>query len=343
MPARARSRRPLVLPLLLGWLAAASAACVSVPPPAPYSPPERSAPDWHDAPLTWEKLQRIEIWLDGQGARDWPDEVPLAELELAEGRALFAANAPDERTRRLRADAAGAGFRRVLANPRSSTFERRRARQGLADLEVVETPAAAPARLAVQSRASWNAAAAVPGRLTRHRGGWTRITVHHSAQTTAAQLGRGTRGDVADALRRVQRYHIGNNGWGDIAYHYLIDPDGRVFTGRSLEFQGAHASGKNNVANIGICLFGHFDEERPSEAALASLEALVDRLRDEHSIGRSRVYGHLELKATECPGRWLMPWIERYRSGARPVAASAEWPGSRTAPRRLSGEPGRIR
>ncbi len=101
--------------------------------------------------------------------------------------------------------------------------------------------------------------------------------------------------------------------YGDIGYHFVIDPYGRLFEGRDLRYQGAHANGDNNVGNIGICLIGNFEKEKPTQAALDALEREIGALRQKYDIPRSRVYGHRELRATECPGDALMRWVERYR------------------------------
>ena len=75
-------------------------------------------------------------------------------------------------------------------------------------------------------------------------------------------------------------------------------------------------SSKNNVANIGICLLGDFDHERPDPRALESLERLTDALCERHHIAHNRVYGHQKFAPTECPGDALMAWIARYSAGA---------------------------
>ena len=95
-----------------------------------------------------------------------------------------------------------------------------------------------------------------------------------------------------------------------------IDPTGKVWQGRSLDWQGAHAYGANNVGNIGICLLGNFVQERPDPRALHSLEELIDALCARHGISRSRIYGHRQLHPTQCPGDPLMAWVSRYASGA---------------------------
>ena len=114
-------------------------------------------------------------------------------------------------------------------------------------------------------------------------------------------------------IRKIQRAHIDASGYGDIGYHFLIGPSGRVFEGRSLEWQGAHAYKDNNVGNVGICLLGNFEETRPTPEQLRALEGLVADLSARYDIPRNRVYGHREFRTTLCPGRNLMVWVSTYR------------------------------
>jgi N-acetyl-anhydromuramyl-L-alanine amidase AmpD len=151
--------------------------------------------------------------------------------------------------------------------------------------------------------------------LTSARGGWSRITIHHSAKYSK-EIGTPSSLNVAGAIKDIQTVHRRDEGYGDIGYHFLIDPAGRIWQGRLLDWQGAHAGGENNVANIGICLFGNFNTERPDPRALAALEKLVDALCERHDIARSRVFGHRQLRSTECPGDALMAWVSRYAAGA---------------------------
>ena len=111
--------------------------------------------------------------------------------------------------------------------------------------------------------------------------------------------------------------------YGDIGYHFVIDPYGRVLEGRDLTFQGAHARGDNNVKNVGICLIGNFDQTKPSEAALTALRRLVDDVRSKYRIPRTLVYGHRDLRGTRCPGENLARWVTSYRGGP-PAAVTAQ-------------------
>ena len=278
-----------------------------------------AVPLWVHQPLSWRKLETIESWLSGSGARRNPEYLPDAELALAEGRLHFARTEAAELTApalEVRLAAAERGFQRVLAATDASSLQKSRAQSGLERTAAlrggaVSTAASAPAGLAIRPRTAWRAATPVAGLLTAHRGGWSRITVHHSA-TGTRELGGGSEREVAEELRHTQRVHMEDRGFGDIGYHFLIDPKGRIYEGRSLAYQGAHSYGQNNVDNIGVCLLGNFDVERPTPQALAVLERLVEALRERHRIRLDHVYGHDHFRTTQCPGRYLTAWLDRY-------------------------------
>ena len=301
--------------LLLIVLLAAGCQTTSTLRPSSAAP---SAASWRDRPTSWEKLDDIEAWLDAASPSADRELYAEARLQLAEGLLEFAQRdrgAATEDVIRFRLRRAGDLFAQVEGDPNASWSQQSRARTGAARIEALK---ASPVHAgpAILSRTRWGAARPILARLTRHNGPWTKITVHHTTEPTSTIGGA----DVASAsrvLRKTQSYHMTapERLYGDIGYHYLIDPSGRIYEGRSLAWQGAHAYKQNNVANIGICLLGHFDRERPSPRALESLEELIESLRERYSIPRYRVYGHQEMRATACPGARLMSWVKGYRAG----------------------------
>jgi len=54
---------------------------------------------------------------------------------------------------------------------------------------------------------------------------WSYIIIHHT-------------GAEEKDTAQVRRYHL-SLGWQDIGYHYVIERDGKVVPGRSLELVGA--------------------------------------------------------------------------------------------------------
>ena len=286
-----------------------------------------AVPTWVAEPLSWDKLQHIETWIatDGQNAsREWRIE---AELELNRGRAEFArrdlnalrakGGEPDQ-TIATRLQTARVGFVAVMSDMNATPGQRRRAEESIKTCDglLTETRRVNTTTQAVPmvARATWGARTPVLARLDKAEGPYRRITVHHSAEPNPVELDGSLR-TSCEAVRQIQNAHM--NGartqYGDIGYHYVIDPYGRVFEARKLEWQGAHASGDHNQQNIGICMIGNFEKEKPSAAALEALEKTIEHLRAQHKIGRTELYLHSEFRDTECPGEHMASWVRRYR------------------------------
>lgn len=138
------------------------------------------------------------------------------------------------------------------------------------------------------------------------------IIVHCTATRPDWWDSRTTNQKVAE----VKRWHVSPpNNWDDIAYHYLIDRDGKVVEGRPLEKAGAHTKGKN-AKSIGISLFGGhgsnandpFDKNFTVEQDLA-LRDLITKLQTQYpSI--TKVSGHNEYANKACPGFSVKTWLE---------------------------------
>jgi N-acetylmuramoyl-L-alanine amidase-like protein len=196
--------------------------------------------------------------------------------------------------------------------------------------EVGEPPA--PAREATSGpvaipRGAWDAAPVRPS--ARPMGTPRRITVHHSGNRSSGFAGA----DVAREIRGIQRDHQDRAGWADIAYHFVIDRAGRLWEGRPLAFQGAHAGNDAaNRGNIGICLLGNFDVEGPSAEQLRALRDLVSRLESRYGIPPEEIFPHRTIRVahglgcTNCPGRHLLAMVEDLRCDGResPSAAGGE-------------------
>jgi len=329
--------------LLLSSLAASGtvlAACGTIrpQPPLPPATPSSSSPvlartpDWVGEPLSWQKLSRIESWFATEAEGSDPFWRIEGELALNQGRVDLAraentGQKSSAATSNARVHTSRAGFQHVLAAPEATAEQKRRAEAAIAmcDRMLGKPPTAPKSTLAIIPRVQWGAMAANAARMDKNRGGWKRITVHHSAERVPPELD-GTLAESAAAVRSIQKAHMDGKetGYGDIGYHFVIDPYGNIFQGRDLAWQGAHASGANNVQNIGVCLLGNFDEEKPTQAALARCRQLLDNLRSTWRIPRRQVLTHQELRSTECPGKYLARWVEAYRrAGAAPLEAAA--------------------
>lgn len=261
-------------------------------------------PPWAGMPQSFEKLDAITAWLTTPASSRstfWQLE---GELQLAEGRTGLATTPGVDQARHASARAA---FQRVHDNVAATAGQKNRAAAGLARLgHPVE--ARTHTIHGVVTRDNWGARTPDPRNLTPHRGAWKYITVHHSAMEGGVKLD-GTLATAVRAVRRIQAAQMDSSDFGDVGYHFLIDDKGRIFQGRELRWQGAHAGGRNNVGNVGVCVIGNFDEARPTRAALGALDRLVQTLERELDIPEGRVKAHLDWKGTACPGKHLLPHV----------------------------------
>lgn len=149
--------------------------------------------------------------------------------------------------------------------------------------------------------------------------GISRITVHHDAFTS---VGLTRERDVAARIESIRRAHRQRGSeWVDIGYHYIVDPAGRVWEGRPISIEGAHVS-KTNEHNLGICVLGNFDEQRPTSDALSTLDSFVAYQARQYRVSMRNVYTHQELKPTACPGRNLQRYMVETRSGRGRMATA---------------------
>lgn len=125
-----------------------------------------------------------------------------------------------------------------------------------------------------------------------------RLFVHH---TTGAQ-----RDDVAAWMRSIQRFHLYDRGWSDIAYSWLVDRDGRAFEGRGWYRVGAHTRGFNSTA-VAVAYLGD-GSVAPPVPALRTIRALADEA-DVLFGRRLERLGHRDVGRTACPGSALYDWV----------------------------------
>ena len=116
------------------------------------------------------------------------------------------------------------------------------------------------------------------------------IVIHHTAST------------AKETVEQIHNFHINNNGWAGIGYHFYIRKDGTIFRGRPEKYAGAHCENYNSVS-LGICLEGNFEIEQPTDNQLKSLSELLQHLKQKY--GNVQIVGHRDLNATACPGKFL--------------------------------------
>lgn len=129
------------------------------------------------------------------------------------------------------------------------------------------------------------------------------IAIHHTAMKTPINS------DMLRILRSIQRYHIKSKGWGDIAYHYLIDPHGKIYQGRELKYVADTSTDFDPTGYINICLMGNFENVEAEQKAKTSLVSFLSALLIKHNLTAKNVVSHKTIASTLCPGKYLHKWL----------------------------------
>ncbi len=171
----------------------------------------------------------------------------------------------------------------------------------------------------------------------RYSDGVKKIIIHHTAQSLKDLDSDGvmTDNDYRMAVRAIYAYHTLTREWGDVGYHYLVDPNGTLYEGKSggKDVIGAHILCQNSNT-IGIAVMGNFQENVVSQKAfegLVELTSFLAELYDINPLGSSSFRGtvvpniatHGEIGeitqhaigrgGTQCPGGFLKARIDELR------------------------------
>jgi hypothetical protein len=164
-----------------------------------------------------------------------------------------------------------------------------------------------PLELTLINRAEWgNEEIANPEGIDVMNG-VKRITIHHDGMPP---LPMKTEGQIKSRIVSIRKAH--SKKYADIGYHFIVDPLGRIWEGRPLEYQGAHVQGKNEN-NIGILFLGNTYHDKPTEKGLDGLFTFLRYLRQRYEISEANVVTHRELAQTGCPGKFLQEEIDKAR------------------------------
>lgn len=97
----------------------------------------------------------------------------------------------------------------------------------------------------------------------------------------------------------IRKWHL-KRGFTDIGYHIVIQPDGQVDRGRSLNQAGAHCEGENNNS-IGVCLVG---KDKYTRRQWRALESTLDSLFITYNnIPHYALYCHSQFPSAQKQGK----------------------------------------
>ena len=101
-------------------------------------------------------------------------------------------------------------------------------------------------------------------------------------------------------------------GWFDIAYSFLVGDDGRVYEGRGWDREGAHTYHYDKVS-LALSFMGNFNSTMPTPEAITAAHKLLQCGQQKKVITQSySLYGHRDVRGTECPGYTLYNAIRKW-------------------------------
>lgn len=169
------------------------------------------------------------------------------------------------------------------------------------------------------SRPVWNC---VQQGVAANKSDITHIIIHHSGGPNTSPNWEANVLSIWDA-------HVTTYGYADIGYHWLIDPNGNIYEGRSVsigEALGNHFCNEDEHT-LGICMLGTYEEKNITDKARNALQQLLAWKCCELSLNPDekavlepsgllleRIAGHQQGCTTPCPGTTLFGQLPSIRS-----------------------------
>ena len=129
------------------------------------------------------------------------------------------------------------------------------------------------------------------------------IVIHCSATPETMDIG----------VEKIKEWHVKDNGWDDVGYHFIITRDGTIEPARPEDMQGAHAP-RVNHRSIAICMIGGSDanggwSNNFTDEQWVTLKALLLNLTKKYEI--KKIIGHYQVDdKKECPSFKVPEYLE---------------------------------
>ena len=130
------------------------------------------------------------------------------------------------------------------------------------------------------------------------------IVIHCSATPPTMDIG----------VEKIREWHVGENHWDDVGYHFIITRSGVLQKARPEEMQGSHARAVNGTS-LGICLVGGSNangdwENNFQDEQFVTLKSLILDLIKRYEI--KKIIGHYQVDdKKECPSFKVPEWLEK--------------------------------
>ena len=130
------------------------------------------------------------------------------------------------------------------------------------------------------------------------------LAIHCSATPATMDIG----------VEKIKEWHVKENGWEDVGYHFIITRSGELQTARPEEYQGAHAP-QVNFRSLAVCLIGGTDNKQQwennfTDEQFTTLKSLIADLIKKYEI--KKIIGHYQVDdRKKCPSFNVPEWLEQ--------------------------------
>lgn len=123
--------------------------------------------------------------------------------------------------------------------------------------------------------------------------------------------------DPAGDMRTIER--VGIERFGRMSYSWAFHPSGIELEGAGRTI-GAHTGGRNS-RSFGLVLIGNYETYRPTSPQIHAVARRIRKLiASGHLLPSAPIMPHRSVKATACPGRYMLESMEHLRT----IVASPE-------------------
>jgi len=156
------------------------------------------------------------------------------------------------------------------------------------------------------------------------------LLIHHALATNCT-------------IKDLYTWHVIDNKWNFIGYHFFITKDGKIYKCREIEWNGAHCKEqKMNNRSIGICLEGCYEkyeykkgkfieDKIVPELQMNALIELTQNLTEKYKIPTAKVKRHHDFASYKlCPGD-NFPWNSFIEELKKPKIANWKLEAYKTA------------
>lgn len=192
-------------------------------------------------------------------------------------------------------------------------------------------------------RSEWTSIPRDTKKLKEHTQGITDIVLHHSG--AAVHLKGDPKSRIDNSIRSWHMEAKGGGGWGDVAYHFIIDQNGKIYEGRPEKYQGGSFTPYSLDRKLLICVLGDYrtvqerkidlklslgkktltkEEEQKIEAeavefgttlsakAQAAIVLLVVQKAKQWQVTIDHIKTHRQLAQSSCPGDNYQTWFSKF-------------------------------